>query len=40
MTDPLFLSIVAVVVVVVTVTVGGIIKLRRRKGESHSIQIQ
>ncbi len=40
MTDPLFLSIVAVVAVVVTVTVGGIIKLRRRKGESHSIQIQ
>lgn len=40
MTDPLFLSIVAVVAVVVTVTVGGIIKLRRWKGESHSVQIQ
>lgn len=40
MTDPLFLSIVAVVAVVVTVTVGGIIKLRRRKGESPSVEVQ
>lgn len=40
MTDPLFLSIVAVVAVVVTVTVGGIIKLRHRKGKSPSVEIQ
>ncbi len=39
MTDPLFLSIVAVVAVVVTVAVGGIIKLRRRKGKPPSVQI-
>ncbi len=39
MTDPMFLSIVAVVAVVITVTVGGIIKLRRRKGESPSVEI-
>lgn len=40
MTDPLFLSIVAVAAVVVTITVGGIIRLRRRRGKLPSLEIQ
>ncbi|MHA2043310.1 MAG: YCF48-related protein [Candidatus Thorarchaeota archaeon] len=39
-TDPLFLSIVGVVAVGVIVTVGGIIRLRRRRGKSPSLEIQ
>ncbi|MFW9891684.1 MAG: YCF48-related protein [Candidatus Thorarchaeota archaeon] len=40
MTDPLFLTIVGVIATVTIVTVGAIVKLKKRKSKSKSVEIQ